>query len=551
MSEPNESKRPEPDEQPSPTEQLRIIGAEEAGSLVARRAESGEDPTWSASSEPPRSGRRAVFESVPDAPADLDDLDEPLSRQPRWAAAAAGADDDDDGLDATDEAYRPGEPDDDGDDVTTLGPGTRRPGRRPPAKDTSPREPARRPSSADDSGELDLPHWTAPPTGQVPRSLVDESRKDESWSTYASSPRWRDPSSSWDADFADVSDLADDDEPREGALSDRERPAIDEFFAFDDEADEPAPRTPPTRVAIDSRESEGRPAAPRDPTGPVPIGAPRQPAGRNVPVATALGVGLAALALALFRMGPAATMVLVVVIVGMAAAEFFDGLRRDGQHPATLLGLAAAVALPAAAYWRGDAAFPLIIGLTLAFGLLWFLFNVETERLTTNLGVTLLGVGYVGGLGAFAALILRTPGVDTTRVLLGGVVPIVAHDVLGYVVGRNAGRSPLLPNVSPNKTVEGLLGGCLGAIIASVVFNDLLGDNPWDGLSKSLLLGVVIAVLAPLGDLVESLLKRDVGLKDMGTALPGHGGVLDRFDAILFCLPGIYYLALLTDVLPH
>lgn len=531
MSDTHEPKRSEPDEQPSSTEQLRIIGAEEAGSLVARRS----DPAGGSAGDPterprPRPARRAVFESVPDAPSDLNELDEPLSRSPRWATSH-----DRDDRDASDDSQRDStrQSGDEGptdDDVTALGTAG---GAPPPA-------------------DLDLPHWTAPPTGQVPRSLVDDSRRDESWSAYSTGPRWRDPSSSWDSDFADVSDLADD-EPREGALSDRERPAIDEFFAFDDsDDDEAAGRGARRRAASDTgRDEEIRPAAPRDPTGPVPLGGPHSNGGRNVGVATALGVGLAALALALFRIGPAPTMVFVVVILGMAAAEFFDGLRRDGQHPATLLGLAAAIALPAAAYWRGEAAFPLVAALTIGFGFLWFLFDVETERLTTNLGSTLLGVGYIGGLGAFAALILRTPGVDSTRVLLGGVVPVVAHDVLGYVVGRHAGRSPLHPTVSPNKTVEGLLGGCLGAIIASVVFNDLLGDNPWDGLGRSLMLGLVVAVLAPLGDLIESMIKRDVGLKDMGTALPGHGGVLDRFDALLFTLPGIYYLALFTDVLPR
>ena len=244
-------------------------------------------------------------------------------------------------------------------------------------------------------------------------------------------------------------------------------------------------------------------------------------------------------------------MVFVLVILGVGGAEFFDASRRGGYRPATLLGLGAVVGLPAAVYWRGDVAFPVVIGLAVVAGLLWFLFGVDQEQVTADLGVTLLGVGYVGGLGAFAALILRTPGVDSTRILLGAVVPVVAHDVLGYVVGRNAGRSPLMAHVSPSKTVEGLLGGALGAIIASVVFNQLLGSNPWEGLGPALALGLVVAVMAPLGDLVESLLKRDLGVKDMGTILPGHGGVLDRFDALLFTLPGVYYLALLLDVLPH
>ncbi|MEZ5262801.1 MAG: phosphatidate cytidylyltransferase [Acidimicrobiales bacterium] len=354
-----------------------------------------------------------------------------------------------------------------------------------------------------------------------------------------------------------MSDLRDDDdEDRGGALSDRERPAIDEFFAFDVDDDPSEPTRRPARsrrraaaVAPDDRGTGEHPRIPAELGPRRPVGA-APPAGRNVPVAVALGVGLAAFAIALFRIGPGATMVFVLLLLGVGGAEFFDASRRGGYRPATLLGLVASVGLPAAVYWRGEIAFPLIGGLALLAGLLWFLFGVDHEQVTADLGVTMLGVAYVGGFGSFAALILRAPGVDTTRVLLGAIVPIVANDVLAYVVGRNAGRTPLMQHVSPNKTVEGFLGGALGAVIASVVFNQLLGANPWEGLGPSLALGLVVAFLAPLGDLAESLIKRDLGIKDMGTILPGHGGVLDRFDATLFTLPGVYFLALLLDILP-
>ncbi len=595
------------------TDQLRIVGAEEAGALVARQRgdivepaatlDGDDDTDTDAMVRPvdrPLAGRPPVFASVPDAVPGRDDWAEPARR--RVEAEPDPLDFDDLG------------PLDQSSDITVLGPAPSRPtertgdadrlgrvpivrpvddagrGRRAPDAESEdhlddfddldeepepPRrrgparardlgrdaEPAARPAAVrrvdDDDERVELPHWTAPPTGQVPKVLIDDSRRDESWSTYASSPRWRDPTSDWDADdFSDVSDLAED-LPRVGALADRERPAIDEFFAFDDDAEAPAPvvpigpppRTRPPRTArrvVVDRDptGDGRPGPPEPPFG--PVGAARS-GGRNVPVAAALGIGLGALAIVLFRLGPGPTMAMVAVLLGVGAVELFGALQRGGFHPATLLGLAASVGLPLAAYWRGMAAFPLVLALTVVFGLLWYLFG-ERERATDNLGVTLLGVCYVGGLGAFAPLILRSPGVDGTSILLAAIIPTVAHDVLGYVVGRNAGRSPLAPGVSPNKTVEGVLGGCIGAVIASVIFNDIILSTPFDGLVNSLLLGVVVAILAPLGDLAESMVKRDLGIKDMGSILPGHGGVLDRFDALLFVLPGVYYLALLLDI---
>jgi phosphatidate cytidylyltransferase len=139
-----------------------------------------------------------------------------------------------------------------------------------------------------------------------------------------------------------------------------------------------------------------------------------------------------------------------------------------------------------------------------------------------------------------------------TGLLTAAILVTVAYDVGGMVVGRAAGRTPLSA-ASPNKTVEGLIGGCAACVGTGIAMGLLampapVGDTP-GGLKASLLLGVVVAVVAPIGDLTESVLKRDLGIKDMGAILPGHGGVLDRFDALLFVLPATYYVALLTDIL--
>jgi phosphatidate cytidylyltransferase len=112
---------------------------------------------------------------------------------------------------------------------------------------------------------------------------------------------------------------------------------------------------------------------------------------------------------------------------------------------------------------------------------------------------------------------------------------------VGYVIGSQFGKTRLAPAISPNKTVEGLIGGMAASIVVALVVVNRI--TPWNELTDALALGITVAIMAPLGDLCESMLKRDLGVKDFGTLLPGHGGILDRFDAILFCLPAVYYLA--------
>jgi phosphatidate cytidylyltransferase len=252
----------------------------------------------------------------------------------------------------------------------------------------------------------------------------------------------------------------------------------------------------------------------------------------------------AAAALFLFWMGPTPAMYIVVPVIIAMAAELFSALRRAGYQPIALLGLVATAGLVVGAYHRGEAALPVVLFLSVVFGLVWFLFEVETESPVLNVGATVLGIVWIGMFGSYAALMLRAP--DGVGLLLGAIVATVGYDVGGLFVGRNAGTTPL-SKASPNKTREGLIGGALVAIVLSLVFASILKVDPFTTFSEGLKLGLVVAVAAPLGDLCQSLVKRDLGIKDMGTILPGHGGFLDRFDALLFVLPSVYYLARLSD----
>jgi phosphatidate cytidylyltransferase len=254
------------------------------------------------------------------------------------------------------------------------------------------------------------------------------------------------------------------------------------------------------------------------------------------------GVGLAVLGLVCFALGRAATAVLVTVIVTAAAFELYEGFRRAGFQPATLIGLLGCVSIVGVAYNYGERAFGLVTALVVVFTLLWYLTKVVHARPMANAAVTVLGYVYVGVLGGFAGVLLVFP--DGVGMLIGLVICAVGYDIAGYLVGSRLGKRSLAPEWSPNKTVEGLIAGMGASVVLGVVVASLFGITPWNSLGDGLALGVVVAVFAPLGDLCESMLKRDLGLKDFGSILPGHGGVLDRFDAILFCLPAVYYLVL-------
>ena len=268
---------------------------------------------------------------------------------------------------------------------------------------------------------------------------------------------------------------------------------------------------------------------------------------RDLPVAVAVGVALAVAAIVAMTLGPAYGVAFATVVVTLCAAELFGAVQKAGYQPATLLGLVATAAMVLAAYWRGEPALPVVLVLTVVFTLLWYLVGVSRSAPSQNAGITILTVAYVGLFGSYAALMLRLP--DGSGILLGTVVAVVANDVGALFAGRQFGRTPIARRISPNKSIEGALGGALASIAVSFVVLELIGLHPWSAKGGSALaLGALVAVLGPIGDLVESMLKRDLAVKDMGSILPGHGGLIDRFDALLFVLPAAYYLCRLLEI---
>jgi len=400
-------------------------------------------------------------------------------------------------------------------------------------------EPGRSVFGGDAPGD-DLPHWSAPPAGDA---TGGSTAADGPWGGLDDGPRWSD-------------DVPEDHESQQPVGDDLDAAAVffdDGPLVTSSTAEFDPPLLPPDEPLPDlqATATDG-PAGTTVSAEPVASGPDRSmtaavPGGRDMTMAVVTGVGLGALALAAFKVGTDATVALVTILLVLAAAEFFMALRRAGYQPAALLGVVAVGALNLAAYWRFEAAVPLVLAITVLFSLFWYLTGVDRQAPLLNVSVTLFGVLYVGLLGSFAGLMLTDP--NGIGMLLAAVLCTVGYDTGGLVVGRMFGRSPLTA-FSPNKTTEGLIGGMAVSFgIAVLVVGQItpFGQDPGT-LGSAFVLGVVVALAAPLGDLCESMVKRDLGLKDMGTILPGHGGLMDRFDALLFVLPATYYTARLMDL---
>ena len=375
----------------------------------------------------------------------------------------------------------------------------------------------------------DLPHWTEPPTGEV--RAVDEDDTDV-WATFQtpSQPTRR----------PDRIVIGSD--PTGGARVPTDEIAYDPSDGYD--------RDPSRDVSRDITGGTARPG-----TGPVRRSGPRGPrggTGRDMPTAIATGLVLIAGFILTVMWRPAAVMLYVVAVVGLASVEFFSKVTEKGYRPATFAGLLACVSAPLAAYWIGDAALPLVFSFGFLAASIGFLgaSSVQSGPMP-NVAITTMAMTWIGLMGSFAALMLRYSVSGTATVHAGTdtlfmvVVAVVANDIGALFVGSSAGRTPLREWVSPNKTVEGTVGGALATLIAVILVGSQNGT--WDQMNEWILLSLVVAVMAPVGDLVESMFKRNLDVKDFGSLVAGHGGVLDRFDGFLFALPASYYLMLVLQ----
>jgi phosphatidate cytidylyltransferase len=259
-------------------------------------------------------------------------------------------------------------------------------------------------------------------------------------------------------------------------------------------------------------------------------------AGRNLPVAIAVGLLMGGLALVTLFTVKATFLLYVGAVVGIALWELSRALGSRDIHLSLLPVAAGGVAMLTLAYWLGARDALAALAVTFVVLLAWRLPG-GAAGYVRDVTASVFTLAYLPLMALFVALMLARPDGDRRALLF--IIMTVCSDVGGYAAGVLFGRHPMAPAISPKKTWEGLAGSvafCLagGAIGLPV----LLHGQVWPGL----VLGAAAVAAATLGDLVESMIKRDLQIKDMGTVLPGHGGILERLDSLLIMAPVVWLL---------
>ncbi|NMR19579.1 phosphatidate cytidylyltransferase [Cellulomonas fimi] len=271
-----------------------------------------------------------------------------------------------------------------------------------------------------------------------------------------------------------------------------------------------------------------------------PAAPPQVPrSGRNVPVAIVVGLLLLGAVGASLFWHKEIFLGLALLAVGAALWELAQALARRDIHLPLLPLLVGAVGILVSSYVAGSEALLVSFMLTAGGVVVWRVLDGTGPAALRDANAGIFAAAYLPFMAGFAMIMLSMP--DGARRVLLFVLLAVASDVGGYVAGVLVGRHPLAPAVSPKKTWEGLAGSVvLSCVVGAIGIAWGFGANPLIGVG----LGLATVITATVGDLSESLLKRDLQLKDMGSLLPGHGGVLDRLDSMLLSAPVVYLVLL-------
>lgn len=265
----------------------------------------------------------------------------------------------------------------------------------------------------------------------------------------------------------------------------------------------------------------------------------KRSAGRDLPAAIAVGVGLVALLVLTLAFWHWGFILLAALMLSLGAIEVHQAMKRLGMNAAIIpivlgtvgmiVGTYAAATVPDALLWRmpWHSVLLMFLGATVLAALI-VRFPKGHENFVRDAAASVFIIGYIALLGSFTALILA--GENGAARMVTFLLCVVANDTGGYAVGVLLGRTPLAPAISPKKTWEGLAGSLGFALVAGSVLAHFVLDVGW---WVGAFVGIVCVFFGTAGDLIESSIKRDVGIKDMSSILPGHGGVMDRLDSML------------------
>jgi phosphatidate cytidylyltransferase len=287
-------------------------------------------------------------------------------------------------------------------------------------------------------------------------------------------------------------------------------------------------------------EADPRGSEPIAPTASVGSGV--MPTGRNLPQAIATAAVLLLLIIAAYALGPDFFFWLAAAAVLLALLELLAALRAARRRPVIPFAMLCALGGLLAAYFRPERPELLVlVAGVVAFGsLILMLRPTRGPTPGSDSAWTLFAVLWIGGGGAAAVSILALSASGNVRLgmnfLVAHVLITALDDSTAYFVGTRWGRHKLAPGISPGKSWEGLAAGSVVALGAGAAFGGLIGEL---GVMNGLVIGLIDSAFAPAGDLTESAVKRELGIKDSGYLLPGHGGFLDRLDAIVFCCPAV------------
>ncbi|MFI5491078.1 phosphatidate cytidylyltransferase [Actinoplanes sp. NPDC051859] len=260
-------------------------------------------------------------------------------------------------------------------------------------------------------------------------------------------------------------------------------------------------------------------------------------AGRNLPAAIGVGVGLGVTILLSLILWKPAFLGVLVIVAGVGIWEMVRALKVTGARPPLVPLLAGGVLMVGLTWFEGPDALQLGLVATLLAALVWR-FSEHKAGFRRDLAAAALVTVYVPFLLSFAVL-LAQPADDGPSRVLSALIAVILSDTGGYAAGVFFGKHPMAPTISPKKSWEGFAGSVTASAVGSAILLYFLLDV---ALYWGLLFGAVISVAAVVGDLAESMLKRDIGIKDMSNLLPGHGGLMDRLDSILFAVPAAYLL---------